>query len=275
LSPEENLIYQRLHQAGNHGVWSQALQRTTNIPQTAFNRAIKSLETKKYIKRVRSVKVSRSACYIDRGKQKLKAILMLYDLEPADDLTGGPWYTERDGIDSVFVDDLLLILVRFVDKRSFPTAKRVKKEDGTETVVNRFFQPSYRGYATAQDIYDDIMSSGVLQDDVKETFGISQVHQLLDVACIAKQIQKRTDGETYRSLLPDEEIVEPDELDVLYNYDGLAEDSNSVMLQKGYTEAPCGRCAVFAECGVQGEEVSAATCVYWDEWTGQIRPDDF
>jgi DNA-directed RNA polymerase III subunit RPC6 len=261
LSPEENLIYQRLHQAGNKGVWSQALQRTTNIPQTAFNKAIKSLETKKYIKRVRSVKVSRSLYYTDRGKQKLKAFLMLYDLEPADDLTGGPWYTERDGLDSVFVEDLLQVVVRIVDKRSFPNAKRATKADGTETVINRFYQPSYRGYATAQDI--------------KETFGISQVHQLLDVACIAKQIQKRTDGETYRSLLPDEEIVEPDELDVLYNYEGLAEDANSVMLQKGYTEAPCGRCPVFAECGAPEEEVSAASCVYWDEWTGQIRPDDF
>jgi DNA-binding MarR family transcriptional regulator len=275
LSPEENLIYQRLHQAGNNGIWSQALQRTTNIPQTAFNRAIKSLETKKYIKRVRSVKVSRSSYYTDGGKQKLKAILMLYDLEPADDLTGGPWYTERDGLDSVFVEDLLQVVVHIVDKRSFPNAKKATKADGTETIINRFYQPSYRGYAAAHDIYDTIISLEVLQDDVKETFGISQVHQLLDVACIAKQIQKRTDGETYRSLLPDEEIVEPDELDVLYNYEGLAEDANSAMLQKGYTEAPCGRCPVFVECGAPGEEVSAVSCGYWDEWTGQIRPDDF
>jgi hypothetical protein len=199
---------------------------------------------------------------------------MLYNLEPADDLTGGPWYTENEGLDTVFVNDLLSVVVRVVDKRSFPSPKKVMRSDGTEIITNRFYRPSYRGYATAQDIYDFILETNILQDDVKATFGISQVHQLLEVACIAKQIQKRTDGVTYRSLLSDEEVVEADELDVLYNYEGLPEDLNSVMLQKGYTEAPCGRCPVFGECGDPVEEVSAPTCRYWDEWTSQIRPDE-
>ena len=80
-----------------------------------------------------------------------------------------------------------------VDKRSSSPAKRVTRPDDKETVVNRFYQPTYRGYATAQDIYDAIISARVLQNDIKETFGISQVHQLnIGFACIAKQIQKRT-----------------------------------------------------------------------------------
>lgn len=200
---------------------------------------------------------------------------MLYNLEPTDDVTGGPWYTDNKELDSVFVEDLLQVVVRVVDKRSFPSAKKVPRPDGTEILVNRFFQPTYRGYATAQDIYEFIIAHNILQDDVKETFGISQVHQLLEVACITKQIQKRTDGVTYRSLLSDEEVVEADELDVLFTYEGLAEDVNNIMLQKGYTEAPCGRCPVFVECGDPGEEVSAGTCRYWHEWTGQIKLDDY
>jgi len=256
---------------------AQQLQKAANIPLNAFNKAVNSLETRKHIKRVKSVKVfPPSETELKRGqKQKLKIILMLYDLEPAEDLTGGPWYIENEGLDSVFVDDLLQVVLRVVDKRSFPSAKKIARPDGTEVIINRFYQPTYRGYATAQDVYDSIIAANILQDDVKESFGVSQVHQLLEVACVTKQIQKRTDGVTYRSLLSDEEVVEPDELDVLFNYEGLSEDLNSVMLQKGYTEAPCGRCPVFRECGDPGEEVSAATCRYWDEWTSQIRPDDF
>lgn len=268
------MIYLQLQQAGNGGKWSSALQKSTNIPLHGFNKAVKSLEIKKHIKRVKSVKVTSSPNGLTRAKQhKTKVILMLYELEPAEDLTGGPWYTENKELDSAFVDDLLEVVVRVVDKRSFPTARKVQGPGGGEVLINRFYQPTYRGYATAQDIYDIILAANILQDDAKELFGISQVHQLLEVACITKQIQKRTDGVTYRSLLGDVDVVEADELDVLFNTDGISEDGNTVMLQKGYTEAPCGRCPVFAECGDPREDVSASTCQYWDEWTSQIRPE--
>jgi DNA-directed RNA polymerase III subunit RPC6 len=201
---------------------------------------------------------------------------MLYDLEPTDDLTGGPWYTESKSLDEPFVNALLDVVLHVVDKHSYPTPKKITLPDGKIQLITRFYEPTYRGYATAEDVYENIINSKILQDDVKETFGVSQVHQLLEVACINKQIQKRTDGITYRSLLPDDSVLDPEELDVYYNKEEMREEDADIMLgHKGYTEAPCGKCPVFKICGDPGEEVSASNCVYWDEWTAGITPVEY
>ena len=146
---------------------------------------------------------------------------MLYNLEPADDLTGGPWYAEDNTLDEAFVNDLLEVVVLVVDKKSYPPAKKVPLPNGKVKYVTRFYQPTYRGYATAEDVYEYIINSKILQDDVKETFGVSQVHQLLEVACLGGSIHKRTDGVTYRSILPDYAILDHDDIDVYYNDDDL------------------------------------------------------
>ena len=201
---------------------------------------------------------------------------MLYNLEPADDLTGGPWYTEDNTLDEAFVNALLEVVVLVVDKKSYPPPKKTTLPNGKVQFVTRFYQPTYRGYATAEDVYEYIINSKILQDDVKETFGVSQVHQLLEVACLSGSIHKRTDGVTYRSVLPDEAILDPEDMDVYYNNDEFAEEDTEALIgHKGFTEAPCGRCPVFRICGEPGEEISASNCKYWDEWTSQITPVEY
>ena len=201
---------------------------------------------------------------------------MLYNLEPADDLTGGPWYTEDNTLDEAFVNALLDVVVLVVDKKSYPPPKKVTLPNGTVQLVTRFYQPTYREHATAEDVYEYIINSKILQDDVKETFGVSQVHQLLEVACLSGSIHKRTDGVTYRSILPDEAILDPKDMDVYYNNDEFPEEYTEALIgHKGFTEAPCGRCPVFRICGEPGEEISASNCKYWDEWTSQITPGEY
>ena len=72
LSREEHLIYTRIQQAGNTGIWAQQLQKAANIPPNAFNKAVNSLETKKHIKRVKAVKVSPSKTELMGAKAKIK-----------------------------------------------------------------------------------------------------------------------------------------------------------------------------------------------------------
>jgi DNA-directed RNA polymerase III subunit RPC6 len=200
---------------------------------------------------------------------------MLYNLEPSADLTGGPWYNDQKELDVTFVNDLLGIVYRVVDKRSFPPPLKIQTDDGVKK-VQTFYQPTYRGYATAEDVYEFIIKSKVLDDSIKDTFGVSHVHKLLEVLCYNNQIQKRTDGETYRSILSDDDIVPPEQEDVYYDNDMFERDQADLLLgHKGYTEAPCGRCPVFAICGVPGEDVSAANCKYWDEWTSRVTPAEF
>jgi DNA-directed RNA polymerase III subunit RPC6 len=198
---------------------------------------------------------------------------MLYNLEPGDDLTGGPWYTEDKVLDVAFVTALTDVVYRIVDKKSFPSNKKANSDSGNDR-VQRFYAPGYQGYATAEDVYEFIINSKVIHDEEK-TFGVSHVHKLLEVLCYNSQIEKRADGVTYRSILNDEDLLGPDEQDQYYNNAEFNPDEADALLEhKGYTEAPCGRCPVFNICGNPGSEVSAATCVYWDEWIKQVRPSE-
>jgi DNA-directed RNA polymerase III subunit RPC6 len=199
---------------------------------------------------------------------------MLYNLEPADDLTGGPWYDEKQGLDEPFVNGLLDVAYRIVDKKSYPPSTKIQTATGTQR-IQRFYQPIYRNYATAEDVYDYIIKSKVLHDDaLKDTFGVSQVHKLLEVLCYNKQIEKRSDG-TYRSILSDEDILDSEEQEY-YGDELFAKDQGDALFgHKGYTEAPCGRCPVFKICGNPGEDVSAATCIYWNEWTNRVAPVEY
>jgi DNA-directed RNA polymerase III subunit RPC6 len=146
-----------------------------------------------------------------------------------------------------------------------------KKEAAQERrKVPAFYQPAYRDYATAEDVYEFIIKSEVLDASIKDIFGVSHVHKLLEVLCYNNQIQKRTDGETYRSIVPSEELLPPEDVEYYTNEMFEPDQADAVFGHKGYTEAPCGRCPVFAICGNPGEDVSAANCKYWDEWTNQV-----
>ena len=61
------------------GIWSRDIKRKTNLAQTAVTKILKTLESRNLVKPVKSV---------NDGKRK---IYVLYDLEPAADITGGLW----------------------------------------------------------------------------------------------------------------------------------------------------------------------------------------
>ena len=59
------------------------------------------MEQRHLVKAVRSV------------TSKSKKLYMLFDVSPAKEITGGPWYTEQE-FDSQFVDELCHFIVNFV-----------------------------------------------------------------------------------------------------------------------------------------------------------------
>jgi hypothetical protein len=141
---------------------------------------------------------------------------MLYNLEPGDDLTGGLWYTKDKVLDVAFVTALLDVVYCVVHKKSFPPKKKANGEGNTER-IQRFYAPGYRGYATAEDVYEFIIKSKVIHDEEKEAFGISHVHKLLQVLCYNNQIEKRTDGVSYRSILNHEDLLGSEDQDQYYD----------------------------------------------------------
>lgn len=59
------------------------MKTATNIPQHTLTKTLKILEQRNLVKFVRAV------------TSKSKKLYMLYDMVPAKDITGGPWYTDQ------------------------------------------------------------------------------------------------------------------------------------------------------------------------------------
>ncbi len=101
LDVSARMVYQIIEKAGNMGVWTKDVRIQSNIQQQALNKIFKNLESRKLIKPVKSVTT------------KTKKLYMLYDLTPAKEITGGPWYTELE-FDHEFVSELRTFIMHCV-----------------------------------------------------------------------------------------------------------------------------------------------------------------
>ena len=91
LDVSARMVYQVIEKSGNLGIWTKDIRTQTNIQQQALNKIFKALETRRLIKPVKSV--------------SSKKVYMLYNLAPAKELTGGPWYTELE-FDHEFINEM-------------------------------------------------------------------------------------------------------------------------------------------------------------------------
>jgi len=93
LDASSKMVYQVIESSGNKGIWTVDVRTQTNIPQTTLAKIFKQLETRRLIKPIKSVTA------------KTKKLYMLYDLTPAKEITGGPWYSEYE-FDHEFIAEL-------------------------------------------------------------------------------------------------------------------------------------------------------------------------
>ncbi|CAH1108672.1 unnamed protein product [Psylliodes chrysocephalus] len=135
---EEKLVYKIIEEAGNKGIWIRDIRFGSNLNMTQLNKVLKSLETKKLIKCVKSVTASK------------KKVYMLFDLEPDSSVTGGAWYQDQD-FESEFVDVLNQQCHRFL----------VEKLEEANTKSNGPLLARNRSYATANDVHKFISELGI------------------------------------------------------------------------------------------------------------------
>lgn len=90
---EEKLVYQIIEGSGNKGIWTKDIRNSSNLTELQINKCLKTLESKKLVKRVKTVPPSK------------KNIYMLFHLEPHESLTGGAWYSDQE-FETEFVDIL-------------------------------------------------------------------------------------------------------------------------------------------------------------------------
>lgn len=57
MDNEEKVVFKIIQDAGNKGIWIRDIRFKSNLNMTQLNKVLKTLETKKYIKAVKSVSV--------------------------------------------------------------------------------------------------------------------------------------------------------------------------------------------------------------------------
>ncbi len=91
---EEKLVYQVIEDSSNKGIWIRDIRFKSNLPHKQISKVLKTLESKKLIKSVKSVSAAR------------KRVYMLHDIVPDESLTGGAWYSNDQEFETEFVDIL-------------------------------------------------------------------------------------------------------------------------------------------------------------------------
>ncbi|RZC38598.1 DNA-directed RNA polymerase III subunit RPC6 [Asbolus verrucosus] len=135
---EEKIVYKIIEEAGNKGIWIRDIRFKSNLNMTQLNKVLKSLETKKIIKAVKSVSASK------------KKVYMLYDLEADSSVTGGAWYQDQD-FESEFVDVLSQQCHRYLRQ----------KWDDANNMGGGPLLARNRSYATANDVHKFISELGI------------------------------------------------------------------------------------------------------------------
>lgn len=79
LDVEEQLVFQKIEQAGSKGIWIRDIRLATNLQNPRLTKALKTLESRQMIKNVK------------QHSHPSKKIYMLFELTPSEELTGGAW----------------------------------------------------------------------------------------------------------------------------------------------------------------------------------------
>ncbi|GAB4817070.1 hypothetical protein N2152v2_004116 [Parachlorella kessleri] len=112
LTAEDVLVYQTIKNAGNTGIWTRDMRHRTNLTQPRINKTLKTLEERALVKSVKSV------------QNASRKVYMLMELEPAKEITGGPWYG-ADSFDNEFVEVLQKATFSFIRSQGQATLQEI------------------------------------------------------------------------------------------------------------------------------------------------------
>eukprot|EP00210_Caulerpa_lentillifera_P002088 g2003.t1 len=93
LTAEDLLVYQTIERTSTSGIWTKDLRYSTNLAQPVLNKILKTLENRHLVKTFRPV------------ENKTRKMYIVFNLEPAEHLTGGAWYTDSEK-DTEFIEVL-------------------------------------------------------------------------------------------------------------------------------------------------------------------------
>ena len=109
LTEEHKQVYKLIADASTQGIWAKDLASKSKIPAGTLARLTKTLEHRKLIKQITS------------AQYRSRKIWLLYELEPASELSGGSWY--KDGqIDSDLITRLRSATLEYISNNAEPVS---------------------------------------------------------------------------------------------------------------------------------------------------------
>lgn len=174
---EELVVFNLIRDSGRKGIWIRDVRIKSNLGLPRLKKILKSLETKKAIKAVKSVAASR------------KIVYMLFDLEPDSSITGGAWYSNQE-FESEFIEILTKHSYKFLEAKKSKALKN--------TSIRSPLVKYNTSYATADRVLEFISKTGIS----KVRLTVEDIISILDLLVYDGLAAKRvnTDGKIeYRS----------------------------------------------------------------------------
>lgn len=263
LSPADVLIYQLVEKSGNQGIWIKDLRRKSNLSALEIPKILKELQKRKLIKCEKSIAATN------------KKVYMLYEIEPAREVSGGAWYDKTTGeFDTEYMAALEGMIMHFMEK------KWRAKESERERMARGALSPS----AAAE---SGLGAPDEVESYLKETGAFKTVPS-------AEEIGKICQGLVYEGRL---ERLEDDAAEWLKGERGSAsssaaaaasanDDENRPLamrkrkreevsyvyrfvragaFQSSFQSIPCATCPVARNCH-DGNPISPQSCEYLTQW---------
>lgn len=226
---EEKLVYQIIEEAGNKGIWIRDIRYKCNLQLTQVNKILKTLESKKLIKAIKSVAASK------------KKVYMLFNLEPDQSVTGGSWYSDQD-FESEFVDVLTQQCFKFLQQKALE-AKKLSPDPLAHKNAS---------YGSSQDILKFITDLGIS----KVQLSIKDIETILDTLIFDGKLEMTVVADTSSSSTSRGESC---------RHKKLYRAVKPILSSTGLVRVPCGVCPVVDRCE-EGSAISPSTCIYMKEW---------
>ncbi|KAI5785945.1 RNA polymerase Rpc34 [Geopyxis carbonaria] len=174
MNPDEEMLYGYIQEAAREGIWSKTLKAKSNMHTTTMTKCLKTLEQKRYVKVIQSV------------KYPTRKIYMLYELTPSIEVSGGPWFTDSE-LDNEFINELLTAMTKFITSKSLP-------RNPVAGVLP--FPPGYSGYPSLNQIYSWVKNSNLTEVDLAE----ADIKSLLDVLVYDGRVERVVGGTAYKAV---------------------------------------------------------------------------
>lgn len=168
MSSDEALVYSYIEASGREGIWTKTIKAKTNLHQHVVLKCLKSLESQRYVKSVKSV------------KYPTRKIYMLYNLQPSIDVTGGPWFTDSE-LDVEFINSLLTIVWRHCAEKTYPKGFN-NFNSGHETL----YMHGIKDYSTTDEILAFISSSKISTVELSK----ADIRSLCEVLVYDNKLEK-------------------------------------------------------------------------------------